>query len=805
MRTYPSLRGLSVLSGLALSLAAAAQETPDIIIFDEDDSIGVGYYDASVGIVTAPSDLTRGGPGDKLVIVEGRAYTGSESGLLQWRSAVGGTWKFFIARPGWSTVNVQAYSNVVVYLNAPDAVDAANLPYVGLESSPPDASTAAVALGDFLPEGVDGDTNTWQPVVIPLTAIPTTAAFSLTRVKDVYFTQGVADDTPHTLWFDNIRFRTGSGSGVPLPPAAPQALIAHGGDRSVVLHWNPNQETSLAGYNVYRAGTSGGSYTKLTTRPVPIHAFADLTAVNGRTNYYRVTAVDAFQQESAESVTAGGAARAFTDDLDFLECVQRTAFEYFWYQANPTNGLVRDRSDPTSAASIAATGFGLTAIGIGIDHGWITREAGRARALATLRTFHDSPQGDTVTGTIGYRGWFYHFLDMNTALRAGTSELSSVDTAWLLAGVLYLRQYFDGSAPEEVSLRGLADDIFNGVDWAWMENGGDTLTMGWRPESGFLNAQWVGYNEAMMLYLLGIGAASHPLPAIQWNNWTSGYQWDASYGLEFVHFPPLFGHQYSHCWVDFRHVADAYMQGQNSTYFENSRRATLAQQAYAIENPNGHTGYGTNVWGFTACDGPGTGSYYPYIARGAPPAQNDDGTIAPTAAGGSLPFAPEICLPTLRHFYDAYRANLWTGYGFRDAFNLETNWWGPHVLGIDQGPILLMAENYRNGRVWDVFMRHAAIQRGLEGAGFVRLPSPAMSLQPRADGSSFRLSWLGDIGRQYEVEYGPDPFAWRPSPTSPVTATATNVTWDDAGPPATEALPGSAPARFYRVFRLGAP
>ena len=214
-----------------------------------------------------------------------------------------------------------------------------------------------------------------------------------------------------------------------------------------------------------------------------------------------------------------------------------------------------------------------------------------------------------MTGTIGYHGGFYHFLDFDTGLRAGTSELSSIDTALLLAGILYAREYFDGSEPSEVTIRTLADAIINRIDWTWMMNGGDTLAMGWRPESGFLNARWVGYNEAMILYLLGPGVPANTLPESSWTSWTSGYQWNMSYPLSFVQFPPLFGHQCSHCWVDFRHIADAYMQGQTSTYFENSRRATLAQQAYAIDNPKGHSGYGTNVWGFTACDGPGTAGY----------------------------------------------------------------------------------------------------------------------------------------------------------------------------------------------------
>jgi len=292
--------------------------------------------------------------------------------------------------------------------------------------------------------------------------------------------------------------------------------------------------------------------------------------------------------------------------------------------------------------------------------------------------------------------------------------------------------------------------------------------MGWRPETGFIRSRWIGYNEAMILLLLGLGAndnadteaqrASGILPAEEakelptgrrqhdgpagsqyapirglgrapelagrallpefWNEWTRGYQWKTSYGQSFVHFPPLFGHQYSHCWIDFRGIADDYMRGKGIDYFENSRRATLAQRAYCVANPGRFKGYGELVWGLTACDGPGFGKFRAYSARGAPPPENDDGTIAPTAAGGSLPFAPEICIPTLRHFYALYRPNIWTRYGFCDAFNLTADWWDTEVLGIDQGPILIMIENYRTGRVWKTFMKAIEIQRGLRNAGF---------------------------------------------------------------------------------------
>ena len=405
-----------------------------------------------------------------------------------------------------------------------------------------------------------------------------------------------------------------------------------------------------------------------------------------------------------------------TDD-QLLDSLQYYGFLFFWQEANPSNGLIKDRSTPTSPASIASVGFGLTAIGIAIDHGWITREAGRDRTLTTLRTFWEMPQGSSTSGTIGYKGWFYHFLDMNSATRQYTgswqSELSSIDTGLLLAGILYAREYYTGADSIEASIRSLADSITARIDWLWMMDGGSSLTHGYTPEGGMLPYRWIGYSEAMILYLLGLGVPSNPVPPTAWTAWTSGYSWQTHYGYSFVNFPPLFGHQYSHCWVDFRGIADTYMQGRGITYFENSQRATLANRAYCIQNPGGFAGYSSTIWGLTACDGPAG-----YNARGAPPGQNDDGTIAPTAAGGSIPFTPTESVEALQAMYTTYGSQLWGPYGFGDAFNPGASWFGSEVIGIDQGPIVLMIENYRTGRVWETFMKNPAIAAGLAAASF---------------------------------------------------------------------------------------
>jgi hypothetical protein len=417
-----------------------------------------------------------------------------------------------------------------------------------------------------------------------------------------------------------------------------------------------------------------------------------------------------------------GAAHAQTTDA-MLDTLQHRAFGYFWNEVNPVNGLMRDRSQSGSPASIASQGFGLSAICVAIDRGWITREAGRDRVLTALNTFWSLPQGTSISGTIGYQGFFYHFLHMSDGLRQyeWNTELSTIDTALLLAGILHCREYFDGVDAPEIQIRALADSIYRRVDWNFMKNPGNkAIRHGWNPNGGagtFIPYDWIGYSEAMILYVLALGSPTHALTDSAWTTWTSGYNWQSQFGQTFVTFPPLFGHQYSHCWIDFRNIADAYGRrpDRNLTYFENSRRATLAQRAYAIANPA--KGYSDSLWGLTASDGPEG-----YNARGAPPAQNDNGTITPTAPISSIPFAPNECLAVTWYLWNHYRTGpLWGPYGFRDAFNLFVNpdWYDTDYIGIDQGPIVLMIENYRTGSVWNRFLRNQDVHRGLERAGFL--------------------------------------------------------------------------------------
>ncbi len=428
----------------------------------------------------------------------------------------------------------------------------------------------------------------------------------------------------------------------------------------------------------------------------------------------------------------------------FLGELEQRTFQWFWDTANPSNGLIPDRWPTPSFSSIAAIGFGLTAYPIGVERGYVTREAAAGRARLTLEFLRDAPQGPGATGVAGYRGFFYHFLDMNTGLRFQTTELSTVDTALLMGGVLTCREYFDGSAADEAAIRSAADTLLGRVEWDWAQTPHPpAISHGWLPESGWLPNDWRGYNEAMLVYLLALGSPTHPVGVDAWTQWTAPYVWGTFRGQTFLQFAPLFGHEFTHVWVDFRGIQDAYMRGKGIDYFENSRRAALSQQQYAIDNPGTWKGYSKNVWGVTASDGPADGTFtvdgvsrrfMGYAGRGAgADFVQDDGTIAPYGAGAALPFVGTIALDALREMKRRGGDDLYTRYGFVDAFNFTftlvgrntqgkvvpgVGWFDTDYLGLDQGPLLAMIENYRSGLIWSLTRRSDVIVRGLERAGF---------------------------------------------------------------------------------------
>jgi len=429
--------------------------------------------------------------------------------------------------------------------------------------------------------------------------------------------------------------------------------------------------------------------------------------------------------------------------------LERRTFNYFWETTDAATGMTPDRWPTPSFCSIAAVGFGLTAYVIGVERGFITRAQARARVLATVRTFHDAPQGSAATGIAGYKGFFYHFLDMKTGTRFADCELSMADTALLLAGMLHCQAYFDGADADETLIRKLVDNVYARVDWRWTQVRPPAIALSWRPETGFTPIDWKGYTEGSLIYLLALASPTFALGADAWGAWTSTYEtspvsgWVTEYGQTYLRFPPLFGHQFTQCWFDLRVTADAYMRGKGIDYFENSRRATYAQQGYAVANPEGWAGYGRDVWGITACDGPADVTrpfngrvrrFISYAGRGMGGASTyDDGTIAPYAAGASAPFAPEIALPALGAMYERYGKAVYGQYGFY-AFNRSFTfadvrlaggklvpgfgWVDGDYVGIEVGPLLAMIANHRGETVWKSMRLHPAVRLGLQRAGF---------------------------------------------------------------------------------------
>ena len=417
-------------------------------------------------------------------------------------------------------------------------------------------------------------------------------------------------------------------------------------------------------------------------------------------------------------------------DETMLDKLQEYAFDYFLAQTNRTNGLVADTSRPGSPSSIAAVGFALSAYPVGVERGWIERADAVERALAALRFFSNSDQSGSVTAT-GFRGFYFHFLDIETGRRAWQSELSSIDTALLIAGMLTSALYFDSDSAGEKELRHLADALYRRVDWNWAQRDEGAMSQGWKPECGFLNYGWDGYNEALLLYVLGLGSPTHPLTDASFEAWTLTYQWENIYGHDYLYAGPLFVHQFSHAWIDFRGIRDRFMREKNSDYFENSRRATLVQRDYAIRNPRGFTGYGQDRWGLSAGDGPSVApqavagrrqAFYGYAARGVPWGP-DDGTIAGSSTLASIVFAPEIALPAVRAMVAGRaggRGESLRASGFNETAHEPdaAGWTSEGEFALDQGLTVLMLENFRTGLMWQLMRRSPWIRAGLKRAGF---------------------------------------------------------------------------------------
>ena len=421
-------------------------------------------------------------------------------------------------------------------------------------------------------------------------------------------------------------------------------------------------------------------------------------------------------------------------DAEMLDLLRRETFNYFRNEISPQNGLVADKTQPGSAASIAAVGMALSVYTVAVERKLLARSEAVARTLTILRFFQSSHQGPEADAT-GYKGFYYHFLDMQTGRRAWQCELSTIDTAILMAGVLTAANYFVESNDEEKEIRELAEFLYRRVDWQWALENARTICHGWKPESGFLPFRWdTNYSEAVILYVLALGSPTFPVDPRGYNEWTSTFQWQKFHDIEYLYAGPLFIHQMSHLWLDFRGIHDDFNRKTGIDYFENSRRATYVHRQYAIDNPMGFAHYHKYGWGLTASDGPGPAifdvngvqrEFYDYTGRGAPFGP-DDGTISPWAVVASLPFAPEIVIDTIRHAIERLGLKRQSSYGFDASYNSsfpETGkdrhvWVSPWIFGLNQGPIILMIENFQSELIWKTVRRCSHVTEGLRRAGF---------------------------------------------------------------------------------------
>ncbi len=419
----------------------------------------------------------------------------------------------------------------------------------------------------------------------------------------------------------------------------------------------------------------------------------------------------------------------------FLDTLQRRTIQWFLDVTPKNTGLTPDRHPTASPSSIAAVGFALTIYPIAVERKMMTRAEAIEQTLNTLRLFAKLQEKENASSFASHKGFFYHFVNMQTGEREWNCELSTVDTGLLLMGALCAQSYYSKNTPQEKEIRRLVDTLYARIDWTFFTTESPAMNMSWKPDKGFNHSLWLGYNEAVFLYVLALGSPTHPLPYASYEKWLSTYLWKEHYGQTLANFMPLFGHQYAHCWIDFRGIKDAFSREKGIDYFENSRRAAFLHRTYAMKNPHQWVDYSDSIWGLTACDGPKDTTFEvkgiarlfrSYSARGTGAEEEvDDGTIAPTAAAGCVPFAPEIVIPALKAMKNKYGDKLWTKYGFVDAFNptyitdnMPNGWFDKDYLGIDQGPIAIMIENYRNGFVWKTMRTNKYIVAGLKKAGF---------------------------------------------------------------------------------------
>lgn len=671
-----------------------------------DNSLTPDKYFHSAGKASVPSTLSL--INGKLPVETGVSFTPPNALRLQWKSMPSGGWEAEIRLYEWRNRDIYFPGDTLYfYCYSDEPIRSRDLPRMVLKDKWRNFTKAL----DISPFVQDIPAHRWTKVEVPLNRFETASLrpFEPHRVNSIFFIQGAADQTPHTLIVDEFRFDNHDLTKVPaLAPV--RNVQAKGYERHIDISWEPVNQDGVARYVIYRS-ENGGKYVPVGIQVPGIHRYADYVGKPGVHASYKVAASDAMYHESKLSEAAEAATHPMSDD-DLLTMVQEACFRYYWEGAHPNSGTTRENTPgDDDMVATGASGFGIMALIVGVDRGFITREQGLHRMLKIVSFLEKADR---------FHGAWPHFLSGTTGHRMAVFGMYDngadlVETAFLTEGLLSARQYFKGSSPEEKELYQRITNLWKGIDWAWFRRtpDGDYLFWHWSPEySWHINHRLTGWNEVMITYLLAVASPTHPIPGkLYYTGWASDHYFDPhTYeGIELKvgqgSGGPLFFTHYSYMGFD-SHMSDRF-----TDYFNQNRAMARINRAYCIKDPGHYKGYGANDWGITAVDGPD--GYVPY----EPNLKLDDGTIAPTGAISSFPYTPEASMDALKFFYRQLGDRLWGVYGFRDAFNLQEDWFSRIYMGLNQAPMTVMIENYRSGLIWKNFMANPEIAPMMERIG----------------------------------------------------------------------------------------
>ncbi len=725
---------------LLMSVTVEVAQAEDFVFFD--DSPTSTSYDPSWCFVNSPSVLER--IGEKFPVDEGTVFNGNNSLRLHWTSQSTGNWGAAVAEVGWPGHDLLTKDLLTFWMYTDAAIDLDDLPLIYLEDTG-GQKTGELNMGGFLESVSVGQ---WQQYSMPLDTFFVVAGnTNMSSVKTIFYGQSSSDNLEHTLFLDEIRM-TSFGDADTIAPGIPANLTAVGYDQHIDLSWTPVEDEDVAGYRIYRSNW-GGSYFLVGYTEMDIPFFNHFLGESGLSGYYKISAVDASYNESDFTEPIEVSTQALGDEA-FLDMIQRSTFRYFWDYAHPVSKMALERTPGNNdIVTSGGTGFGIMATVVGAERGFVSRAEAAARLLELFQF---------LEGADRFHGAWSHWLNGTTGEVIPFSQYDNggdlVETAFLVQGILTARKYFDGDDPVEQALVSLATTLWESVEWDWYRRTptSNFLYWHWSPDYEWtMNFALQGPNETGIVYMLAIASPTHGVPANLWEDGfcsSSAYDngesyYDYTLDVGWPYGGPLFFTHYSYLGFDPRGRQDSH-----TNYFFNNRNQTLINRAWCIDNPGGYVGYGEDCWGLTASDDP-----FGYLAH-EPALNRDNGTITPTAALSSFPYTPMESMAALHHFYTDHGERIFGPFGFYDAFNETHEWYSSSYLAIDQGPIIVMMENYRTGLIWNEFMGNPEIIPALEEMGFI--PDTTLSIQPD-DGAlleDYQFQLLGSYPNPFNSRVG---------------------------------------------------